>query len=67
MSGNFKLDAFDPITSIMYSSHLSFYVSSVAFYRSSVRIYTLTEVNYASSLAFFSKGLTESYFFDSLL
>jgi hypothetical protein len=32
MAGNFKLGAFDPIASVMYSSHLTFYVSSHAFY-----------------------------------
>jgi hypothetical protein len=68
MAGHFKLGAFDPIASVMYSSsHLTFYAPSVAFYRSSVRIYTSTEVNYALSLAFLVNPLLNLYFFDSLL
>ena len=61
------LGAFDPIASVMYSSHLTFYAPSVAFYRSSVTIYTLTEANYALSLAFLVNPLLNLYCFDSLL
>ena len=48
-------------------SHLTFYAPSVAFYRSSVRIYTLTEANYALSLAFLVNPLLNLYCINCLL
>jgi len=51
VAGNLKLGAFDPVASVMYSSHLTFYAPSIGFYSSSVGIYTSTEAFYAPSVA----------------